>query len=74
MKCKTNWRATEEGSKVINCDWVNYLTVSLSHYVYIISNTFVTYEHFSKLIRESALLIISFEFIDQVTINFKVLE
>ena len=39
-------------SKVINRDWVNNLTCRLSHYIYIISVTFVTHDNFSELIRK----------------------
>ena len=39
------------GSKVINRDWVNNSTCRVSHYIYIISNTFVTHDDFSELIR-----------------------
>ena len=41
--------AIKEGSKVINRDWVKH---RLSHYIYVISNTFVTYDNFSELIRK----------------------
>ena len=45
-------RGIKEGSKVINRDWVKHQACRLSHYIYVISNTFVTYVIFSKLIRK----------------------
>ena len=38
--------------KFINRDWVKHYACRLSHYIYIISNTFVTYDNFSELIRK----------------------
>ena len=45
----TNRRAIKEGSKAINRDLVNNLTCRLLHYIYIISNTFVTHENFPEV-------------------------
>ena len=42
----------KEGSEVINRNWVNNLTCRRWHYIYIISNTFVTYDNFNELIRK----------------------
>ena len=45
-------RAIKEGSKVINRDWAKHKACRLSHYIYVISNTFVTNDNFSELIRK----------------------
>ena len=42
----------KEGSKVINCDWVNHQTCRLSYYIYIKPNTVLTYDNFSDLTRK----------------------
>ena len=59
----THRRAIKEGSKVINRDWVKHLACRLSHYIYVISNTFVTNDNFSKLIRKINPTYNFFEFI-----------
>ena len=56
-------RAIKEGSKVINRDWFNHYACYLSHYIYVICNTFVTYEFLSELIRKISPNYIFFEFI-----------
>ena len=56
-------RAIKEGSKVINRDWVKHLACRLSHYIYVISNTFVTNDNFSELIRKISPTYNFFEFI-----------
>ena len=60
----THRHAIKEGSKVINRDWVKHLACRLSHYIYVISNTFVTNDNFSELIRKfSPTYIFFYEFI-----------
>ena len=43
-------RATKEGSKATNRDWAKHQACRLSHYIYVISNTFVTNDNFTELI------------------------
>ena len=44
----------KDGSKlVVNRDWVNHQASSLSHYIHVLSGSFITYDYFSKLIRKS---------------------
>ena len=50
----TNRRAIKEESKIISRDWVTNLTCRLSHYNYIIANTFVMNDSSFELIRESS--------------------
>ena len=50
----------KEGSKVINCDWVNHQTCRLSYYIYIKSNTVLTYDNFSDLTKKKSDLLTTF--------------
>ena len=40
---------TKEGSKVINRDWVNYHACSLSYYIYVVPNLYISKNDFTKL-------------------------
>ena len=51
----SNLHAIEEGSKVINCDWVNHLTCRLTNYIYMKPNTFVAYDIFLNRSEKSGL-------------------
>ena len=46
--CPTRRRATKEGSKVINCDWVNNHACSLSYYIYVVPNLYISKNDFTK--------------------------
>ena len=48
----THRRAIKEGSKVTDSDWVKHLACRLSHYIYVMSNMFVTHDNISELIRK----------------------
>ena len=41
--------ATKEGSKVINRDWVNYHACSLSYYIYVVPNLYISKDNITKL-------------------------
>ena len=45
----TRRRATKEVSKVINRDWVNYHACSLSYYIYVVLNLYISKNDFTKL-------------------------
>ena len=45
----TRRRATKEGSKVINRNWVNYNVCSLSYYIYVVPNLYMSKNDFMKL-------------------------
>ena len=60
----------KEGSKVINRDWVNNHACSLSYYIYVVPNLFISKNDFTKLDTEVIASIYFSEFIHQVTIKF----
>ena len=41
-----------EGSEVINLDWVNHQTCSLSHNIHVVSGYFIMNDYFPKFIRK----------------------
>ena len=57
-RCHQVWgpprpRAIKEGSKVVNCYWVNNEACSLLHNIHVVSGSFITNDYFPKLIRKN---------------------
>ena len=65
------WRATKEGSKAINRDWVNYHACSVSYYIYVVSNLCISKNEFTKFSAKIIAGIYFSEFIYQVAIKLR---
>ena len=61
----------QEVSKVVNLDWINHKACSLLQNIYVITDLFITNNHFLEMIRKIIFTNYFSEFIRKIAIKFR---